>query len=73
MKEKQIKDREFTLATIKVTKVREVFRNGGIFHFKDKHFHADIRQFGTTTGYQEPTLKKLLTKIKEHLTHKNGN
>ena len=64
---KQLPDKKFILATIKITKTREVFKDGRITSFKDKSFHADIRKFGTTLGYYTDTLPELMAIIKKEI------
>lgn len=64
---KKLKDQEFTLATIKITKIRSVTKEGAETAYEDKMWIIDIKQGNLRRGYNVRNERDFWRELKEEL------
>jgi len=66
---KQLKDQIFSVATIKIEKLRECYKGRGCYHFKDKFWEVSISRTNTkiTELFKHKEKAKMMRWIREVL------
>jgi len=66
---KQLKDQIFSVATIKIEKLRECYKGRGCYHFKDKFWLVDVKKGGMkiSLAFENRKIKKMWNWIRHEV------